>query len=53
MILSYFTGEHHSYSFEQIKQLAEDLGYSVRVYESKEANQFKEYVIVLDLKKTS
>ena len=40
MPLSYFTGEQHSENFEQIIFLAEKLGYSVRVYESKEANQF-------------
>ena len=40
MKLSYFTGEHHSENFEQIVSLAEELGYSVLVYESKEANQF-------------
>lgn len=38
--LSYFTGEQHSENFEQIINLAEKLGYSVRVYESKESNQF-------------
>lgn len=38
--LSYFTGEQHSRIFEQIIHLAEELGYSARVYESKEANQF-------------
>ena len=40
MKLSYFTGEQHSENFEQIIHLAEDLGYSVRVYESKESSQF-------------
>lgn len=40
MTLSYFTGEQHSKNFEQIIHLAEKLGFSVRVYESKEANQF-------------
>lgn len=40
MTLSYFTGEQHSENFEQIIRLAEELGYSVRVYESKESNQF-------------
>lgn len=40
MTLSYFTGEQHSESFEQIKHLAEEVGYSVRVYESKESTQF-------------
>ena len=38
--LSYFTGEQHSEIFEQIVQLAEELGYSVRVYESKNSSQF-------------
>ena len=38
--LSYFTGEQHSENFEQIIRLAEDLGYSVRVYDSNKANQF-------------
>lgn len=40
MTLSYFTGEQHSENFEQIIHLAKKLGYSVRVYESKESNQF-------------
>ena len=40
MTLSYFTGEQHSENFEQIIRLAEELGYSVRVYESKESSQF-------------
>ena len=40
MTLSYFTGEQNSESFEQIIGLAKELGYSVRVYESKDANQF-------------
>ena len=40
MTLSYFTGEQHSEKFEQIIRLAEELGYSVRVYESKKSNQF-------------
>lgn len=40
MTLSYFTGEQHSENFEQIIHLAEKLGYSVRVYESKESSQF-------------
>jgi len=40
MTLSYFTGEQHSENFEQIVHLAEDLGYSVLIYESKESNQF-------------
>ena len=38
--LSYFTGEQHSENFEQIIHLAEELGYLVRVYESKESSQF-------------
>ena len=40
MTLSYFTGEKHGDNFEQILHLAKELGYSVRVYESKESNQF-------------
>lgn len=40
LTLSYFTGEQHSENFEQIVHLAEELGFSVRVYESKESNQF-------------
>ncbi len=40
MTLSYFTGEKHSENFERIIHLAEELGYSVRVYESKESSQF-------------
>jgi hypothetical protein len=40
MKLSYFTGEQHSKNFEQIIHLAEEIGYSVRVYESKESSQF-------------
>ena len=40
MILSYFTGEKRSENFEQIIHLAEELGYSVRIYESKESSQF-------------
>lgn len=40
MPLSYFTGEQHSEKFEKIIHLAEKLGYSVRVYESKDSNQF-------------
>ena len=39
MNLSYFTGEQHSENFEQIIRLAEGLGYSVRVYESKESSR--------------
>lgn len=38
--LSYFTGEQHSENFEKIIRLAEEMGYSVRVYESKESSQF-------------
>ncbi len=38
--LSYFTGEQHSENFEQIIHLAEEVGYSVRIYESKESSQF-------------
>lgn len=40
MKLSYFTGAQHSDNFEQVIHLAEELGYSVQVYESKESNQF-------------
>lgn len=40
MTLSYFICEQHSENFEQIIHLAEKLGFSVRVYESKESNQF-------------
>lgn len=40
MTLSYFTGEQHSVSYKPIIQLAEELGFSVMVYESKESNQF-------------
>lgn len=40
MLLSYFTGEQHSENFDQIIFLAEEMGYSVRVYESKESSQF-------------
>lgn len=40
MTLSYFTGEQHSENFEQIINLAEKLGFSVHVYESKDSNQF-------------
>ena len=40
MTLSYFTGEQHSENFEKIIHLEEELGYSVRIYESKESNQF-------------
>lgn len=40
MTLSYFTGEQHSENFEKIIHLADELGYSVRVYESKESSQF-------------
>lgn len=40
MTLSYFTGEQRSKNFEQIIRAAEKLGYSVRVYESKDSSQF-------------
>ena len=40
MILSYFTGEQHSENYELIIQLAKEVGYSVRIYESKESSQF-------------
>ncbi len=40
MTLSYFTGEQHSENFEQIIHLAEELEYSIRVYESNWSNQF-------------
>lgn len=40
MTLSYFICEQHSVNFEQIIHLAEKLGFSVRVYESKNSNQF-------------
>lgn len=40
MKLSYFTGEQHSDNLEQILLLAKELGYSVRVYESKGSSQF-------------
>lgn len=40
LTISYFTGEQHSKNFEQIVHLADELGYSVRVYESKESSQF-------------
>ena len=40
MTLSYITGELHSESFEQINRLAQELGYSVRVYESRDSSQF-------------
>lgn len=39
--LSYFTGEQHSENYEQIIHIAEELGYSVRVSESKESSQFE------------
>lgn len=38
--LSYFTGEQHSENYKQIILLAGELGYSVRVCESKGASQF-------------
>lgn len=40
MTLSYFTGEQHSENFDLIIDLAEELGYSVRVYESERSSQF-------------
>ena len=40
MKLSYFTGEQLSENYEQIVHLAEELGYSVRIYESKKSSQF-------------
>lgn len=40
MTLSYFTGEQHSENYEQIIQLAKELGFSVQVYESNESSQF-------------
>lgn len=40
MTLSFFTGEQHSENFEKIVQIAETLGYSIRIYESKESTQF-------------
>ena len=40
MTLSYFTGEQHSENFDLIIDLAEELGYSVRVYESEGSSQF-------------
>lgn len=38
--LSYFSGGQHCENYEQIIHLAEELGYSVRVYETKESSQF-------------
>lgn len=38
--LSYFTGERHSDNYERIIHLAEGIGYSVRIYESKDSSQF-------------
>lgn len=38
--LSYFTSEQHSENFDRIILLAEELGYLVRVYESKDSTQF-------------
>ena len=46
MTLSYFTGEQHSGYFKQIIRLAEELGYAVRVYESKQSSQFDFYQAV-------
>lgn len=40
MELSFFTGEQHCENYEQILHLAKDLGYVVRVYESKGSSQF-------------
>lgn len=40
MTLTYFTGEQHSESFEQIIQLTEYLYYLVWIYKSKVTNQF-------------
>lgn len=40
MTLSFFTGEQHSENFNQIINLAERLGYSVRIYEPNVATQF-------------
>lgn len=40
MTLSYFTGERYSENFKQIFHIAEELGYSVYVYESKKSSQF-------------
>lgn len=40
MKLSYFTGERYSNDFEHIINLANELGYSVRVYTAKESSQF-------------
>lgn len=39
--LSYFTGEQHSQYFKRIILLAKNLGYSVKVYESKNSSQFE------------
>lgn len=38
--LSYFTNELHGENYQKIIHLAEEMGYSVRVYESKESSQF-------------
>ena len=38
--LSYFSGGQHCENYEQIIHLAEELGYSVRVYETMESSQF-------------
>lgn len=40
MTLSYFTGEQHSENYRQIIRIAEDLGYTVRIYEFNESSQF-------------
>lgn len=40
MTLSFFTGEQHCDYYSQIVKMAEELGYSVRAYESTDATQF-------------
>ena len=40
MNVSFFTGEQHSESFNRIIRLLKEMGFSVRVYESKESSQF-------------
>lgn len=40
MTLSYFTGAQHSEHFKEINNLAEELGYAVHIYESKDSSQF-------------
>lgn len=56
MTLSFFTGEQRSKKFHQIINLAVELGYSVRIYESDNATQFdflqaiyRDTAIVVDL----